>query len=630
MNCMNRARGQNKNDKLESEDNINMPSRRARTRNKTKNLLKRCIRNTLSRPEQLTVSQWAGKYRILDESSSLPGHWNNLITPYLVGIMDCFNDPYIHYINFVKSTQVGGTEALINATGWIITKNPSPTMIVYPTDDLAKDVSRDKLQPAYQKTPEISERFQKTKSSEQNLRFKNMNIYLRSGGSPSKLASKAIKYLFFDEIDKMAGASKKEASPYNLAVERTKTFKHSRKIYTCSTPTHRENYVWKIHERADEQRYYFVPCPHCGEMILLEWEQIKFENNDDKKMTNTERANTAMYFCQECGSAISDKEKINMLRRGEWRDVKKTCVGKPQSVSFHINALYSFFVSWSDIVAEFLETKSDPEALQNFINSWLGEPWEDTKLKTTADLVIERRASEPEGIVPDWAEMITAGVDVQRNSIYFDIVAWGAKLTSQSIMHGQLLSFNELETYMNAEYFKTTGEAFVVDLCLIDSGDQTDAVYEFCMLNEWAIPSKGVATNNNHYKVSRINRVGAKYDGQPLVLVDVGKYKDMIATRLHEENGEGSCMVHADCDVEYAKQLTAEHKVAEGTGARRRLIWKPKTSHADNHYLDCRVYASAAADIQGVRALSIPVKPEEQSNTADKPKKPKNSWLTGY
>lgn len=608
-----------------------MSNARMRSREKTRNLFKRCIKHSLARPEQLTVSQWAAKYRKLDESSSLPGTWNNSITPYLVEIMDCFNDPYIHFINFVKSTQVGGTEALINATGWIITKNPSPTMIVYPTDDLAKSISNDRLKPVYRKTPEIAERFYKTNSSETNLRFRNMNIYLRSGGSPGKLSSFSIKYLFFDEIDKMAGATKKEASPYNLAVERTKNYKFSKKIYTCSTPTYRENYVWKLHERADEQRYYYVPCPHCGEYILLEWEQIKFASDEDKKMTNAERASTAMYYCQECGAAIEDKEKPAMLRRGEWRDVKKTCIGKPQRVSFHINALYSFFVSWSDIVAEFLDTKDDPETLQNFVNSWLGEPWEDTKLKTTADLVKDREAPEAQSVVPEWAEMITAGVDVQESSIYFDIVAWGAKMTSQSILHGQLLSFNELEAYMNAEYYSESGKPFIVNLCLVDSGDQTDAVYEFCMMNEWAIPSKGTATNNNHYRISTINKSGAKYDGQPLVLVDVGKYKDLIATKLHTETGIGSCMVHADCDLEYAQQLTAEHKVAEGTGARRRLVWKPKTSHADNHFLDCRVYASAAADIQGVRALSIQATQEpQQAAERTKSAERKSGWLSGY
>lgn len=137
-----------------------------------------------------------GKYRILDESSNFSGQWSNDITPYLVGIMDAFNDPYIQEINFCKPTQVGGTEAMLNMLGWIIMDSPSPTMIVYPSDDLAKDTSNDRIKPSLTKTPEIKERFYEHSSKELNLKFRGMKIYLRGSGSPGKLASKSIKYLF--------------------------------------------------------------------------------------------------------------------------------------------------------------------------------------------------------------------------------------------------------------------------------------------------------------------------------------------------------------------------------------------------------------------------------------------------
>ena len=194
-------------------------SERQRSRQRTRNLFVNTIKATLKKPEKLTVSQWAEKYRILDESSNFSGQWSNDITPYLVGIMDAFNDPYIQEINFCKPTQVGGTEAMLNMLGWIIVDSPSPTMIVYPSDDLAKDTSNDRIKPSLTKTPEIKERFYEHSSKELNLKFRGMKIYLRGSGSPGKLASKSIKYLFFDEIDKMDGASKKEASPYNLAKE---------------------------------------------------------------------------------------------------------------------------------------------------------------------------------------------------------------------------------------------------------------------------------------------------------------------------------------------------------------------------------------------------------------------------
>ena len=97
-----------------------------------------------------------------------------------------------------------------------------------------------------------------------------------------------------------------------------------------------------------------------------------------------------------------------------------------------------------------------------------------------------------------------------------------------------------------------------------------------------------------------------------LVLVDGGKYKDMIAGRLHRPNGQGSWMVHKDCDLEYAEQVTAEHKISEKKGDKMVYRWVPKTTHADNHYLDAEVYALAAADIPGVRMLAVENMVQEQ------------------
>ncbi|MFQ8879445.1 MAG: phage terminase large subunit family protein [Roseburia hominis] len=137
---------------------------------------------------------------MLDESSFLSGKWSNDITPYMVGIMDCFNDPYVQEINFCKPTQVGGTELIINALGYIITHDPAPTMIVYPSDELAKDVSTDRIKPSLLKTPEIKERFNENASKELKLVFRGMRVYLNGSNSPSKLASKAIRFLFLMKL----------------------------------------------------------------------------------------------------------------------------------------------------------------------------------------------------------------------------------------------------------------------------------------------------------------------------------------------------------------------------------------------------------------------------------------------
>ena len=561
------------------------------------------VMRLLAPPERLKVSEWVEKYRVLDaKSSAMPGKWSNMVTPYLVGIMDEFNNYETEKIVFVKPTQVGGTEALQNMVGYIVMQEPAPTMVVYPTEVLAKSVSENRMQPMFKASPELRKRFDEN-SQLLELQFDGMYLSLAGSNSPASLASKPIRFMFLDEVDKYPGASIKEADPIKLALERTKTF-HNRKIFITSTPTLKTGHIWQEKEKADIEKHFFVPCPYCKEYIEFKFQNIKFPADDG--MSYADRAELATYVCQECGCVITDKDKHDMLKKGEWRVVKRN-TKYIRNVAFWINTLYSPFVRWSAIAKEFLLSKDDPEDFQNFVNSWLAEPWEDTKLKTNAELVLERQTELTEFVVPEWAKIITAGVDVQETSLYWTIRAWGDFITSQNIAHGQVLSFGDIDRIMNNVYRNEKGEGFIVNLCLVDSGDQSDAVYDFCVNHlEYAMPVKGASHSQlSQYKISKINKEGSSADGISLVLVDGDKYKDMIAGRMRKPNGRGSWMVYKGCDMEYATQVTNEHKVNHKSGGEVRQKWEPKFSHADNHYLDCEVYAFAAADMRGVRTLNL-------------------------
>lgn len=573
----------------------------------------------LKPPERMTVSEWSEKYRVLDsKSSAMPGSWRNNITPYLVGIMDEFNNYQTEEIIFCKPTQVGGTEAMQNMIGYAVMQDPAPTMVVYPTIDLAKSISENRLQPMLKATKDIRKKFDEN-SSLLELQFEGMYLVLAGSNSPSSLSSRPIRFLLLDEVDKYPGASTKEADPIKLARERTKTF-HNKKIYMTSTPTLKTGHIWKAKEGADIEKHFFCPCPHCGDYIEFKFSNLKFP--DDESMSYMDRAELATYVCQSCGSLITDNDKHVMLERGEWRDVRHG-TKRARKVAFWINTLYSPFIRWADIAYEFLTSKDDSEELQNFVNSWLAEPWEDTKLKTSSDLVLERQTDVPELVIPSWAEMITGGVDVQETCLYWTIRAWGKFLTSQNIAHGQALSFSEIEGIMNTEYVKEDGEPMLVCLCLIDSGDQTDDVYDFIVDNmDWALPVKGASHSQlSHYKLSTINKEGSRANGQTLVLVDGDKYKDMIANRMAKPNGKGSWMVYRGCDEEYANQVTAEHRVTVKKNGVVRQTWVPKVAHAANHYLDCEVYATAAADIRHVRTLHLQ---SEAQNEIDAKAKARN------
>ena len=578
---------------------------------------------TLLPPQNKTVSQWAEENRILDSrSSDNPGKWKNSLTPYLVGIMDAFNDYEIEEIVFCKPTQVGGTEALQNMIGYIVTQDPSPTVIVYPSDTLAESVVANRIQPMLEDSPVLSKKYRELNSSKSELQFDDMYISIVGANSPSKLASRPAKYVFFDEIDKYPGATKKEADPISLGKERTKTFRGS-KIFMTSTPTTKTGQIWRNLEDCDTEYHYFIPCPHCREMIELKFSNLRWEGKDTATDSNC-RASSAAYYCQECGGKITDKEKSKMLALGKWQAVRSSS-NFHRKVGFWLNTLYSPFTTFESIAREWMKGKDDIDIRHNFINSWLAEPWEDTKRKTSSDTVFQRQAQTEEFTVPDWAAFLTGGVDVQETCLYWTIRAWGKYWTSQNIAHGQALSFSEVAKIMNLSYRKEDGTLCIVQLALVDSGDQTDLVYNFTAENsEWAMPCKGVDSMLSHFRISTINKVDSKAYGLRLVLVDTGKYKDIISSRMQKENGTGSWMVYSGCDSEYAEQVTSEQKVIErNKNGREKATWVLKKTHGANHYLDTEVYAMAAADILGVRSLHLEEDTEEQEE-----QQPENAYNT--
>ena len=571
--------------------------------------------------ERVTVSRWAEANRVLPDSNSIPGPWRNSVTPYLVEIMDAFSDEMVEEIIFVKPTQVGGTSAMENMLASAIAQDPAPAMCIYPSDDLAERTVESKLDPMIKSCKVLAAKYRVNDSKKLALKFADMTVWLTGANSPADLASTNIRYLFMDEVDKFPGASKKEADPVSLAKERTKTF-FNRKIFMASTPTLKTGHIWKAKEAADVEKHYFVPCPHCGAFIELKFAQIKWPSKEDVP-ENADRAEMATYVCQECGCVITDQDKGKMLAAGRWKPVRQK-TQHPKSVAFWMNTLYSPFTRFSDIAREFMRSKDDPELLHNFANSWLAEPWEDTKLKTNAEMVMERQTETPEWTLPPWTKLVTGGIDVQENCLYWTIRAWGDYMTSQNISHGQALSMGEVERIMNTELTMPNGEKVMVNLALMDSGDQTEDVYEFCALNsDWALPCKGTTTMLSHYRLSTVNKAGSRANGMTLVLVDGGKYKDQIAARMRKENGTGAWMVYQGCDLDYAEQVTAEHKITERSGGKEVQRWVLKTSHADNHYLDCEVYAAAAADVLGVRNLYLQNRVEENAQEVKKRAEPK-------
>lgn len=526
--------------------------------------------------------------------------------------MDRFTDPIIEKIVLCFGAQLGKTETELNMIGYALDQTSSPTMMVYPTDTIAKFASDKRVQPMIKSVKSISDKFDEN-SKLLELDFNNGNYMVLVGAnSPSSLSSRSIKYLFFDEIDKYPAFAGKEADPIKLATERTKTFV-DKKIVMVSTPTVESGNIWQAFMSANERRQYYVPCPHCGVSQVLKFKQIKWpeEHNDNVDMIR----DTAYYECEHCGERIYDKHKMEMLRRGEWRAVNES-QSKVRSVSYHLSSIYSPWVTFGDVAYEFKNSKDTPATLMNFINSWLAEPWKSSKTKSTQNLEFTQ-SNYPCGVVPDKALLLIASVDVQLDHFWWEVRAYAPGVKSYLIDYGQASTWEDLEEIIiNREYPSEYGESRQVMKAGIDSGFRTDEVYQFCSrFPEVCIPVKGSSNHSTMaapYTMTSLEK--GVVGGLKLYVLNTDYWKDFIFARMiRPAEEDGTIHLYKECPQEYSDHLRSEEKQEirnVKTGAVT-VQWKPLTSHPVNHLLDTCTYNAAVADIAGVKYLVEPADYEE-------------------
>lgn len=563
-------------------------------------------------PERYTVSEWADNFRVLTSVSAEPGRWRTNRTPYLKEPMDRFTDPLIEKIVLCFGAQLGKTETELNMIGYALDQTSSPTMMVYPTDTIAKFASDKRVQPMIKSVKSINDKFDEN-SKLLELDFNNGNYMVLVGAnSPSSLSSRSIKYLFFDEIDKYPAFAGKEADPIKLATERTKTF-IDKKIVMVSTPTVESGNIWQAFMSANERRQYYVPCPHCGVSQTLKFKQIKWpeEHNDNADMIR----DTAYYECEHCGERIYDKHKMEMLRRGEWRAVNES-QSKVRSVSYHLSSIYSPWVTFGDVAYEFKNSKGTPATLMNFINSWLAEPWKSSKTKSTQNMEFTQ-SNYPCGVVPDKAVLLIASVDVQLDHFWWEVRAYAPGVKSYLIDYGQASTWEDLEEIIiNREYPSEYGESRQVMKAGIDSGFRTDEVYQFCSrFPEVCIPVKGSSNHSTMaapYTMTSLEK--GVVGGLKLYVLNTDYWKDFIFARMiRPADEDGTIHLYKECPQEYSDHLRSEEKQEirnVKTGAVT-VQWKPLTSHPVNHLLDTCTYNAAVADIAGVKYLIEPEAYEE-------------------
>lgn len=552
-------------------------------------------------PPKLTVSQWADGYRKLStEGSAESGQWHTARAEYQREIMDAISDSVTETVVVMSSAQVGKSEILLNAMGYYIDYDPCPMIMVQPTVDRAEEFSKDRIEPMLRDTPVLLAKVAQAKSRDKNStitnkRFVGGQLHIIGANAPSGLASKPIRVVFADEVDRFPASAGKEGDPLSLAIVRTKTF-INRKLIFVSTPTIKGASRIEEEYLSSSSEVWHKKCPACGEFHPLEWPNIKFDHEGD---------NITLHgmMCPSCG-VISEE--------WEWKSAEGKWIAqfpeRKHKRGFHLNEFTSPWSSWVEIIRNFLNAKNNPETLKTWVNTTLGQPWEEYGELDAAEL-LEKRLEMYNCEVPEPVVVLTAAVDVQDNRLEYEIVGWSKGYESWGIYYGVIMgdpaydtTWERLDDVLFRKYKRSDGlDLQIMSTCVDTGGHYTTEAYNYCKKHEsqrvFAIKGQGGTGIPYIVRPKTRNKAGVFLFN---LGVDVGK--DTMTGRLKVQfQGPNFCHFPMDMGRGYDKQyfdgLTAERRVRHFVKGKETIRWEKRSSSVRNEPFDLRNYATAALEI---------------------------------
>lgn len=571
------------------------------------------------RPDpELWIDEWADEYmRIPRESGAAePGPYRTDRTPYAREPMRCLSPahPCRRVVTMVAS-QLMKTQIALNWIGGVIHMAPSNFLMLLPTLGLAKRVSA-RVAHTIDATPVLKERVAKARSRDarntmDTKEFEGGTLYATTAGSAANLAELAARYVYGDEVDRWDVDVDNEGDPIELAETRMSTFGRNAKAYFSSSPTIKgASRIDDLFTESD-QRHYYVPCPHCHEMQVLEWENLKY----------TEDYSKVQYLCcnPECGCLIDEHHKGEMLAKGEWRAHAE---GDGETVGFYLNALYAplGWVSWLGLAkqhdkAKKAQDKGDLEPMQVFYNTRLARLWDSAQEITKASELQARAEDYRLGTAPAGVLIITAAVDTQHNRLELLVIGYGEGLERWVIDHQVIMgdpsderTWLALDEKLKARYRHTSGVELAICATAVDSGGHhTDEVYQFCRLRRWrnVFAVKGASKPGRPVIAQRPSRVDVTWKGATekhgaeLWMVGTDTAKDWIYNRYALNDGPGALHFSSDLPTDFYQQAVAERKIARYVKGHKRIEWvKGKADR--NEALDLLVYNLGMAHYLGL------------------------------
>jgi len=578
-----------------------------------------------------TVSQWATEKRILPEGlTPLPGpfRWEN--SPCMREIADCFSaESPVREVAVMKGAQVTFTVAVLeNDLGYMIDCEPGGALFVSGDAKMAEDAVELRIDRMLQSSGIAHKIFSQSEKKGNKKSGDTVNKKEFPGGfllaigpnSAAKMRQFPVKYLFLDEVDAYGANVQNEGDPLSLLKRRTVSYEATRKILYGSTPLVKQTSKIEPLFLLGDQRRYHVPCKKCGKLQPLEWHQIKYDK-DEK--TGELIYSSVRYECSnpECRATWKNEDKVFFLPeegcggKAKWIPTAKS--KRPGLRSYHVSSLYSSIgmQSWESIVEEWLEIGDSLEKRRAFINTVLGETFEERGAAPPWEKIMDRREPyrvESRGILPngetyytpgewpDGAYLLTLGGDVQENRIEAEIVAWGADKESWSlgyfVMTGNTKNENDKVWDELYALLISTHAGHSLSLALIDAGFNTDAVYRFCERFDGRVfPSKGdprVGVTRRAFAVRDVvgyscRRVDLDVDlMKQVVYADI----DKCAPDAGQPYPPGYAHFSTEYDAKYFQMLTAEERIKQKNKlGQEKWVWN-KPEGRRNEALDARVY----------------------------------------
>lgn len=437
-----------------------------------------------ARPDpQQTVAEYADAQIKLPSFSSEPDQWRTSRTPFLKEIMECLSPRHrCHKVVAQKPVQIGMTTSAVIWACFTMDRSPTTMLFFEPTIEMAKDLTKDKIDPILQATPALRGKVKEARSRDSgNTTFRKEflggSLKIKWANSSAAARSASAQRIVLDEVDEYELDVGDQGHPCDLIEKRAATYPRY-KIFELSTPTLEETSRIERQYLAGSQGRYHVPCPFCGHLQPLVWERLLYTFDGVK------RPEAAAYQCESCAQLIEERYKTWMMDLSRARWVHAYPDRLTETASFHLNLLYQPYgwaYPWSRLAKDYMAAHAKLKAgevgpMKVFQNTILAKTWKETIDKVAHHSLYQRRevyeAECPRGVV-----FLTAAVDVQDNRLEAVIKGWGIGEESWSLGYRIFNGSPSLPTvwmslteWLQQSFRHASGAALRVEAVGIDTG----------------------------------------------------------------------------------------------------------------------------------------------------------------